>query len=176
MNPFSRIPEKLESKSLKLESGVDDRAYQVNIINSHTLSKHPVWETEEEREVIKDPHWEAIIESNQEDNKISSLRSKVEAGTTSKYDIHNGVLNYISGQEEERSLKMVIPKMLRQEILDQCQEQVGHMGIDRTYELIGKNYFWSRLYNEVVDYVTRCITYQLQKWDKWVTPVRETDI
>ena len=24
------------------------------------------------------------------------------------------------------------------------------MGIDRTYELIGRNYFWPRLYNEVV--------------------------
>ena len=78
---LSRILEKLESKFIRLEPGVDDRAYRVNAINSHTLSKHSVWETEDEEEVIRDPHWEAIIERKQEDSKISSLRSKIKAGT-----------------------------------------------------------------------------------------------
>lgn len=80
-----RILEKLESESVRLESGVNDRVYQVKVIISHTLSKRPVWEAEDgEAEVIRDSHWEAIIEKNQEDSEISSLRSKVETGTTSK--------------------------------------------------------------------------------------------
>lgn len=53
---LSRIPEKLESESVKLEPGVDNRVYHVNVINSHTLSQHSVWEAEdEEEEVIRDP-------------------------------------------------------------------------------------------------------------------------
>ena len=98
---------------------MNNRANQVNMINSHTLSKFPVWEAEDEKEVIRDPHWEAIIKKNQKDNEISFLRSEVEAGTTSKSVIPNGVLNYISGPEKERNLKIIVPKVLRQEILDQ---------------------------------------------------------
>ena len=87
---LSRIPEKLESECVRLEPGVDNRAYQENVTNSHTLSKHPVWEAKDEEEVVRDPHWEVIMENNQDDSEISSLRSEVEAGTTSS-------MSYIMG-------------------------------------------------------------------------------
>ena len=62
------------------------------------------------------------------------------------------MLYYLSGKDEEVSLKMVTPEKLRFEILDQCHRKLGHIGIDKMYALIMKNYYWPKLFNDVVDY------------------------
>ena len=37
-----------------------------------------------------------------------------------------------------------------------------HTGIDKTYELIGRKYYWPRLFNEVMAYVANCEVCQTQ--------------
>ena len=117
---------------------MDDKAFQINVINSHRLEGRPTWEDERigESETITDPHWIDIVRQSQGDSDITALRSRVEARNTSKY-----ILYYLAGKDEEVSLKMVIPEKLRSEILDQCHRKLGHMGIENTYGLIMRNYY-----------------------------------
>lgn len=42
------IPKQLEAESARVKTEVDDRAYQIQAINSHRLSDRPVLETETE--------------------------------------------------------------------------------------------------------------------------------
>ena len=71
---------------------------------------------------------------------------------------------------------MVIPEKLRSEVLDQCHRKLGHMGIEKTYGLIMGNYYWPKLFNDVVDHVKKCVMCQVQSRGSKVAPVLETDI
>lgn len=113
-------------------------------------------------QVVTDPHWTEEIEKRQVDSEIAALRGKVEAGEISKYAIHEQRLYYLSGKDEEVRPKLYVPKDLRLEILEQCHEKLEHMGVDKTYDLIGRNYYWPRLYNEVTEYVHSCVVCQTQ--------------
>lgn len=127
-------------------------------------------------EIVFEHHWRDIIRQNQEDSEIATIRSRVEAGCTSKYMVHDGVLYYLSGRDKEVSLKMVIPEKLRAEILDQCLKRLGHLGIDKTYGLIMRNYYWPKLFNDVVNHVKKCVTCQVQSRGSRIAPVLETDV
>ena len=83
---------------------------------------------------------------------------------------------YLAGKDEEVSLKMVIPEKLRSDVLDQCHRKLGHMGIEKMYGLMMRNYFWPKLFNDVVDHVKKCVTYQVQSRGSKADPVLETDI
>ena len=95
-----------------------------------------------------------IVRQSQGDSDITALRSRVEAGNTYKYVLQGDVLYYLSGKDEEVSLKMVIPEKLRFEIFDQCHRKLGHMGIEKKYGLIMRNYYWPMLFYDDVDHVS----------------------
>ena len=69
-----------------------------------------------------------------------------------------------------------MPEKLRFEVLDQCHRKLGHMGIEKTYGLIMRNYYWPKLFNDVVDHVKKCVTCQVQSRGSKAAPVLETDI
>ena len=58
--------------------------------------------------------------------------------------------------------KMVIPEKLRSEVLDQYHRKLGHMGIEKTYGLIMRKYYWLKLFDDVVDHVKKCVMCQVQ--------------
>ena len=50
---LSRIPKQLDAESMELKPRIDNRAYQVQVINSHRLEDQSVWDNgEEDVEVI----------------------------------------------------------------------------------------------------------------------------
>lgn len=56
---------------------------------------------------------------------------------TSTYVVHDAILYYISGKDVGIRLRLFEPIGLRAEILKQCHERMGHMGVAKTYDLIG---------------------------------------
>ena len=172
---LSRIPKQLEAESIHLEPGVDDRAYQVN---AHTLENRPGLEKDKAEELVtlSDPHWREVIESGQKGKELLDLRKKVEAGKAPKYVIYEDILYYLSGADDEPRMRMFVQKALRTEILEQCHEKMGHMGIDKTHELIGRRYYWPKLYAEVTAYVGSCRVCQTQSRRQKLAPLMETDL
>ena len=164
--------------SIKLKPGVDDKAFQINVINSPRLEGRPTWEYQGvgESETITDPHWTDVVIQSQGDSDIAALRSRMDAGNISKYVLQGDILYYLAEKDEEVSLKMVIHEKLRSGVLDQCHRKLGHMGIEKTYGLIMRNYYWPKLFNDVVDHVKKCVTCQVQSRGSKAAPVLETDI
>ena len=101
--PLVKNTKALDAKSVKLEQRMNDRAYQVQVINSHRLKYHLVLddEREEDAEVIRDSHWNGQISYNQKDSEIAILREKIEADNTTRYLIREDRLYYISRRDEE---------------------------------------------------------------------------
>ena len=68
------------------------------------------------------------------------------------YDISytklNGILYYIA-EEPVVGLKLVIPEHLRNVVLQACHEELGHQGIDKTYDRIRQKYYWPGIYETV---------------------------
>ena len=85
-------------------------------------------------------------ENSQKDEEILTLMKKVAAGRARKLILHEDILYYLSGAEEEPRLTMFVSKALRTEILEQCHGKMRHMGIDKTHELIGRRCYWPKLY------------------------------
>jgi hypothetical protein len=56
--------------------------------------------------------------------------------------------------------RMVIPDNLeiQRTILDQCHDKAGHLGIDKTQELVQRRFWWPKLVDHVRKYVTTCPT------------------
>ena len=51
---------------------------------------------------------------------------------------------------------MVLPEEYRKAALQGCHDQVGHLGRDRTLELLRDRYFWPGMTKEASDYVAHC--------------------
>ena len=62
-------------ESIYLEPGVDDRAYQVNVLNAHALENKSSLEEDKAEELVtlSDPHWREVIESGQKDKELLDL-------------------------------------------------------------------------------------------------------
>ena len=53
--------------------------------------------------------------------------------------------------------------MPRAEILKQYNGKLGHKGVNKTYKLICKSYFWPGLYKEVLEYANNFLVCQKQQ-------------
>ena len=52
--------------------------------------------------------------------------------------------------------QLVLPEEYRKAALQGCHDQVGHLGRDRTLELLRDRYFWPGMTKEASDYVAHC--------------------
>ena len=62
-------------------------------------------------------------------------------------------------------LQLVLPHSYRQKAMAGCQDQIGHLGQDRVFELLRDRFFWPVMQMDVASYINscpRCIRRQLQ--------------
>jgi len=52
---------------------------------------------------------------------------------------------------------------LRNKLLRQFHDNSGHIGVQRTHELISRQVYWKNLYDDIVEYVKQCIPCQRNK-------------
>ena len=53
-------------------------------------------------------------------------------------------------------LQLVLPKHFVDRALIGCHDQVGHVGRDKTVELLKERFFWPTLYKDTVNYISNC--------------------
>ena len=91
-----------------------------------------------------------------------------------KYTRIEQILYYIA-EEPTPGLKLVISKHLKDLVLKACHDDVGHLGIDKTYDRVKTHYHWEGVYRDIVHYVSNCVpcgTRHLQQrrapYKKWM--------
>ena len=121
-----------------------------------------------------------VIEQDK-DEKLKQLIQQLRNGEASKtisqkYMVVNDILYYLSNPDTEPTLRLYVPDHLQERVILQYHDHIGHMGIDRTYDVIREKYFWPNLYQQLYSYISKCITCQ-QRAMKTVKPAtQETDI
>ena len=61
---------------------------------------------------------------------------------------------------------MILPLKYQTQVLQMLHDGQGHQGIDRTIVLWRKQFYWSTMYRDVVQYVKDCPQCQVAKGPK----------
>jgi len=102
---------------------------------------------------IRDGDLANIIEALELDSSgvLKDIESK-------QYKLINGVLmipNVNKGPGDELFLR-VVPKELRQFLIEQIHLSNMHSGIDATVQLLCKHFYWGGMYASVRDFISKC--------------------
>ena len=162
---------------------MDDQAHQINAINSHQIEKGPNADdvTCDASNATGQHHLIELVSEYQIDEEIRTLKEAIEVGKVmeacaSRYLVQDDWLYYISNKDEEARPRLYVPHALQNKILEQCHDAIGHIGIDKTYELICRKYYWPSLYKQVTTYVNRWVTCQARSSRCETTPLEEMDV
>ncbi|KAL1915001.1 uncharacterized protein VTP21DRAFT_7706 [Calcarisporiella thermophila] len=81
------------------------------------------------------------------------------------YELRNGLLLY--GDEKEDKNRLYIPEDpgIRTKLLQENHDLAiaGHLGVERTYERVQRNFYWPRMVESVKKYIRSCDTCQRTK-------------
>ena len=86
---------------------------------------------------------------------LSGKRNDLDQRT--KFFIRNGIV-VVNG-------RYFIPphNVLRNKLLSQYHDKAGHVGVQKTFELLSRTFYWRNMYQDVQDYVRQCISCQRNK-------------
>ena len=96
------------------------------------------------------------------DEEIMGLKKVLKHGEPTKavkrrYLIDNDILYYLSDPDDNPTLRLFVPTHLRQMVVHQYHDDNGHMGVQKTYDAIRQKYFWPNLFQELYEYVSKCV-------------------
>ena len=158
-----------DEKSL-LEPDINDNTFEVGAINSNKFNpKHFAGCDLPEKEGVDVPdsdfkELDMALEQSKDKN-IIELKTLLEQGEPSKavkrrYILENGLLYYLSNPDDNPTLRLFIPGHLRHLVVAQYHDDNGHMGVQKTYDAIRQKYFWPNLFQELYEYVSKCVPCQ----------------
>ena len=104
---------------------MDDRAYQINAINSHQIEKGPSADgvTCDASNATGQHHLIELVGEYQIDEEIRTLKEAIEAGKVteacaSRYPVQDDRLYYISNKNEEARPRLYVPYAQQNKILE----------------------------------------------------------
>ena len=75
-----------------------------------------------------------------------------------RYITRNGLLykKCVSNNRETGYLQFVLPRMFRKQVLEACHDEIGHLGKERTTNLLKDRFYWPRMEDVKEEYVKTC--------------------
>jgi hypothetical protein len=164
---------------------VNRNTYEIGIVNSNQLEPKVFARCDlPQQDNCKVPKSTAIClnmtEEQNKDSDIVELKTMLRHSNPSKHQhrrhiILNDILYYISNPDDDPFLRIYVPNHLKSLVTTQYHDQLGHMGVQKTFENIKKWYYWPNLYKDINDYVTTCVTCQTRSKYNIKQPLQETD-
>lgn len=77
--------------------------------------------------------------------------------------LRRGILHRATQVEGKEKLQLVIPREYRSLALKGLHDDIGHMGRDKTLDLVRDRFFWPRMASDVEDWVGNCIRCKVSK-------------
>ena len=68
----------------------------------------------------------------------------------------NGLLERHVKMDDTTVVQVVVPRSLQTEVLRQLHDKMGHLGIDRTLELLRDWFYFPRMENFTTEYIRKC--------------------
>ena len=107
-------------------------------------------------ELPTDPHFGPILEAVSDPDYDASTHKY-----RNRYSAEDGLLYW----HDTTSKRLCVPSTVRPVLLKEFHDAPisGHMGVDRTYNALSKEYYWPRMHHDVNVYVNSCTTCQQHK-------------
>lgn len=95
----------------------------------------------------------SLAVSQDRDPVIVELKKRLENEENEFYEMRNGLLY----RKSKDKVLFVVPFSMRTNVIRTCHDDVGHVGIDKTVELIKRFYWFPKLKLEVVNHIQNCL-------------------
>ena len=69
-------------------------------------------------------------------------------------------------------MQLCLPKPYRKEALEGCHDNVGHLGLGRTIDLLRDRFYWPHMMDQTKEYVGSCQRYQIAKGKQQLAPLQ----
>eukprot|EP00105_Crassostrea_gigas_P025107 XP_011445573.1 PREDICTED: uncharacterized protein LOC105340996 [Crassostrea gigas] len=170
-----------EEQSEHDEPDVKDNFFEVNVLNSNAFSPKRLarCEVKQHDKLVKPcidlPEEINIKESQQHDEQIKKLKNRLNKGTATateekKFLEIDGLMYYLSdGDPEGRRLRLYVPRELELSVVQQYHDRLGHMGVDKTYDVFRQNPQGNgkveQFHRTLHDVMAKKVTDNAQTWD-----------
>ncbi|XP_065928361.1 uncharacterized protein [Magallana gigas] len=170
-----------EEQSEHDEPDVKDNFFEVNVLNSNAFSPKRLarCEVKQHDELVKPfidlPEEINIKDSQQHDEQIKKLKNRLNKGTATateekKFLEIDGLMYYLSdGDSDGPKLRLYVPRELELLVVQQYHDGLGHMGVDKTYDVIRQNPQGNgkveRFHRTLHDVMAKKTTDNAQTWD-----------
>ncbi|KAL7837384.1 hypothetical protein SRHO_G00270950 [Serrasalmus rhombeus] len=94
-----------------------------------------------------------VLDSPKSDNSDVARLRRESAKLTMKDGILHRVVKKPCGKDV---LQLVLPEIYRTKVLKSLHDECGHLGIDRTTELVKDRFYWPRMSMEIEQYIKTC--------------------
>ena len=131
------------------------------------------------KDVLSFNNFDMTVEKDR-DKEIAEIKDQLLHGkenkkVQNKFILIDNIVYYISSPDNEATLRLYIPKHLKEAVVKEFHDNF-HMRIDKTYDLIRQKYYWPKLFKELNNYVSTCVTCQKRNLKKIKPPLQEIDI
>ena len=89
----------------------------------------------------------------------ADLEEGIETADTTQFVMEDGIMFRIANpvkRDHEHHLQLVVPRMLVRSVISMLHDHHGHMGVDKTHDLVRHRYYWPNSYRDVHKHVQNC--------------------
>ena len=109
--------------------------------------------------------------------KISLMEGNLPPSKLRRFLIEDDKVYYVTGEEEIPTLRLYVPEgKVRASQLKMTHDGLGQVGIDKTYSIMIRKYYWPGMFKHIHSYVSDFVTCQKRAIKGAKTPIMGTDI
>ena len=119
----------------------------------------------------------------QSDPELQEIYEQVAAGVltdkSADFVLEEGILYHIAypvKRDNTYHLQLVVPRLLTQGVLYMMHDNHGHMGLDKTHDLIRQRYFWQNSYRDVHGHINKCLICAQRKLKALRVPIQSMPV
>lgn len=104
--------------------------------------------------ILEDNTFDQVLAIKQDaDVEIGKIRDLLEKSEHKLFEMRNGLVY----RKEKDKLLFYIPNIMENTVMSTYHDNVGHVGIDKTVELIRRTYWFPEMKRKVKDYINNCL-------------------
>lgn len=96
---------------------------------------------------------ENLIICQNRDNKIVKIKGDLEMGDSKFYEMRNGVVY----KKLEKIVLFYVPEVMESQVLFKYHNELGHLGVNKVVDLIGKSYWFPNIKTKVETHIKNCL-------------------
>ncbi|KAL1258945.1 hypothetical protein QQF64_009522 [Cirrhinus molitorella] len=129
---------------------------QLELMPLERLTKHDIKQAQAADEIVG-PTIQAVRQGKWPEGIDSTGKLSIMKHELSKLTLKDGILHRLrQGSSGENDFQLVLPSEFHSMVLKAMHDDFGHLGVDRTLDMIRDRFFWPKMSEEVERYIKNC--------------------